>query len=86
MIGTMKMTKGVHPFAHDVEIIYPDNTFLLVYVTKSLGIFSPNGTSCIIVYIHLLLRVFYILPANHRQLSISIEYIILTRPHFVLLC
>ena len=76
------MTKGVHPFAHDVEIIYLDNTFLLVYVTKSLGIFSSNGTSCI----HLLLRVFYILPANHRQLSISIEYIILTRPHFVLLC
>ena len=41
------MTKGVHPFAHDVEIIYLDNTFLLVYVTKSLGIFSSNGTFCI---------------------------------------
>ena len=41
------MTKGVHPFAHDVEIIYLDNTFLLVYVTKSLEIFSSNGTSCI---------------------------------------
>ena len=45
------MTKGVHPFAHDVEIIYLDNTFLLVYVTKSLGIFSSNGTSCIHTFV-----------------------------------
>ena len=36
------MTKGVHPFAHDVEIIYLDNTFLLAYVTKSLGIFKET--------------------------------------------
>ena len=47
----MKMTKGIHPFAHDVEIIYLDNTFLLVYVTKSLGIFSSNGTSCIHTFV-----------------------------------